>query len=107
LLNEVLVDRGDVVKKGDVLARLESGVESASVALAKARAENESSVQSARARHEFQMRKSDRMIKLRKSDNVAASTADEAETAARVAESELREAEVNLELAKLELARAN
>jgi len=107
VLNEVLVDRGDVVKKGDVLARLESGVEAASVTLAKARAENESSIQAARARHEFQMRKADRMTKLRKSDNVAVSTADEAETAARVAESELREAEVNLELAKLELARAN
>src|SRR5262245_59427709 len=47
------------------------------------------------------------MTKLRKTDNVALSTADEAETAARVAESELHEAEVNLDMAKLELARAN
>src|SRR5215813_5010617 len=51
LLNEVLVDRGAYVKKGDVVARLESGVETASVALAKARAENEASIRAARARH--------------------------------------------------------
>ena len=107
LLNEVLVDRGATVKKGDVLARLESTVETASVELARARAENRSSIQAARARLEFQGRKADRMMKLRKTDNVAVSTADEAETAARVAESELREAEVNLELAKLDLGRAN
>lgn len=107
LLNEVLVDRGAVVKKGDVLARLESTVETATVALARARAENEASMRAAKARLEFQARKADRMTKLRRSDNVAVSTADEAETAARVAESELHEAEVNLDLAKLELARAN
>ena len=76
------------------------------MALAKARAENDSSVQSNRARLEFAARKSERMIKLRRTDNVPAATADEAETAARVAESELRESEVNLELARLELARA-
>ncbi len=106
LLNEVLVDRGDHLKKGDVIARLESTVETASVALAKARAENQSSVEAARARLDFQARKADRMARLRKTDNVAVSTADEAETSARVAESELREAQVTIELAKLELARA-
>lgn len=106
LLNEVLVDRGDHLKKGDVIARLESTVETASVALAKARAENQSSVEAARARLDFQARKADRMARLRKTDNVAVSTADEAETSARVAESELREANVTIELAKLELARA-
>jgi RND family efflux transporter MFP subunit len=106
LLNEVLVDRGSRVKKGDVIARLESTVETASVALARARAENYSSVEAARARLEFQARKADRMARLRKTDNVAVSTADEAETGARVAESELREATVTSELAKLEQARA-
>ena len=49
LIAEVLVDRGAAVKKGDVVARLESGVETAAVALAKARAENYVMVQSSRA----------------------------------------------------------
>ena len=36
------------------------------------------------------------LARLRKTDNVAVSTADEAETSARVAESELREAQVTI-----------
>ncbi len=107
VIHEVLVDRGAEVKKGDVVARLESGVETAAVELAKARAENYTSVESARARLEFLERKSDRMARLRKGDNVALSTADEASTAARVAESELHEAEINLNLAKLDLERTS
>ncbi len=107
VIHEVLVDRGAEVKKGDVVARLESGVETAAVELAKARADNYTSVEAARARLEFLERKSDRMARLRKGDNVALSTADEASTAARVAESELHEAEINLNLAKLDLERAS
>src|SRR5258708_4435046 len=37
LISEVLVDRGAIVKKGDVVARLESGVEAASLSLAMVR----------------------------------------------------------------------
>jgi RND family efflux transporter MFP subunit len=106
LLSEVLVDRGAIVKKGDVIARLESGVEEAAVALAKARADNDSTVRSNRAKLAFQLRKEERAKLLRKNDNIALSAADEAETAARVAESDYQEAEVNLQLAQLELARA-
>src|SRR3954466_13521297 len=60
LISELLVDRGSVVKKGDVIARLESAVEAAAVALAKARAENDSSARSGRTKVAFQLRKEDR-----------------------------------------------
>ena len=106
LLSEVLVDRGAVVKKGDVIAKLESGVEEAATALARARADNDSTIKSSRARRDFQLRKEERAKQLRKTDNIALSAADEAETAARIAESEYQEAEVNLQLARLDLARA-
>ena len=106
LLSEVLVDRGVFVKKGDVLARLESDVETATVALAKARAENDSAVQSARAKLNFQVRKAGRALELRRNDNIAISTADEAATGAKVAEAELHEAQINMQLAELELARS-
>jgi RND family efflux transporter MFP subunit len=106
LLTEVLVDRGAVVRKGDVLAKLESGVEEAAAALAQARADNDSTVKSSRAKRDFQLRKEERAKQLRRTDNIALSAADEAETAARVAESEYEEAEVNLQLARLDLARA-
>jgi RND family efflux transporter MFP subunit len=107
LISEVLVDRGAIVKKGDIIARLESGVEEAALALAKARAENDATVRSNRAKLEFQRRKEDRAKQLRKTDNIALTAADEAETLARVAEGELEEAEVNLQLARLEVNRAS
>jgi len=106
LIAEVLVDRGVSVSKGDVIARLESGVEAAAVSLAEARAKNETSVRSAEAKVEFQQRKRDRASELSKKDTIAEAVADEAETAARVAEIELDEAKLNLQLAQLELARA-
>jgi RND family efflux transporter MFP subunit len=107
LLSDVLVDRGAVVKKGDILARLESGVEQAALELAKARAEDDSAVRSGRFKVEYQRRKADRATELRKHDNIAVSAADEAITGARVAESELDQAEVNLKMARLEMTRAN
>jgi RND family efflux transporter MFP subunit len=107
LLSEVLVDRGDIIKKGDVVARLESGVEQAAVALAKARAENDATVRSSVAKLEFQRRKDERSKLLRKNDSVSAAVADEAETSARVAEQDVEEAKVNLALAGLEVARSN
>jgi RND family efflux transporter MFP subunit len=107
LIREVLVDRGSVVKKGEVLARLESSVEEAALELAKARAANEASIRSGRAKLEFQKRKVERANQLRKNDHISFAMTDEAETAARVAESELYEAEVNLRLAQLESIRAN
>ncbi|MEA2867473.1 MAG: hypothetical protein QOE39_2188 [Bradyrhizobium sp.] len=106
LISELLVDRGAHLKKGDVVARIESSVEAATVSLAKAKAENDSAVRSSATKVEFQRRKEERAKQLRKNDTVSVATADEAETAARIAEIELEEAKVNLQLAQLELARA-
>lgn len=107
LISEVLVDRGDFVKKGEVIARLDSGVEAATVTLAKARAANDAAVQSAQAKLYYQQRKAARAIELRRNDNIALSTADEAETGARVAATELHEAQVNQQIAQLELSRSS
>jgi len=105
LIKEVLVDRGAVVKKGDVVARLDSSVEEAAVNLAKARAADTSAVVSAQAKLDFQRRKEQRADQLKRSQNIAIATADEAESGARVAEADLRQAEANLQIAKLDLAR--
>jgi RND family efflux transporter MFP subunit len=107
LISELLVDRGAILKKGDVIARIESSVEAAVVALAKARAENDASVRSSGAKAEFQRRKDERAKSLRRNETVSIAAADEAETAARIAEIELDEAKVNLQLAQLELVRAS
>ena len=105
LIKEVLVDRGAVVKKGDVVARLDSSVEEAAVNLAKARAVDNSAILSAQAKLDFQRRKEQRADQLKRSQNIAIATADEAESGARVAEADLRQAEANSQIAKLDLAR--
>ena len=107
LISEVLVDRGAIVKKGDVVARLESSVEEAAVALARARADNEATVRSNLAKLEFQRRKDERAKQLGKTGAITFAAADEAETAMRVAQNEFDEAQVALQLAKLELTRAS
>jgi RND family efflux transporter MFP subunit len=45
LLDEVLVDRGDKVKRGQVLARMQSEVEAATVALDQAKADNDAELE--------------------------------------------------------------
>src|SRR3954454_6545372 len=58
------VDRGDVVRQGQIVGKLEDGVEAAALALARARATNESAVKSAEARVRFLRRKHGRMDEL-------------------------------------------
>ena len=106
LIREVSVDRGAIVKEGEVLARLESGVEEAELAIAKGRAANDSGVKSGRTKVEFQRRKEDRARQLRSSGGGTPAAFEEAEALARVAEDDLREAEVSLELAQLEVTRS-
>jgi RND family efflux transporter MFP subunit len=106
LISRVLVNRGDLVKSGDVIAMLESSVEEANVALADARAQNDSQINSATARQGFLQRKSERKEKLKSKEVVSAEAFDEAETEASIARHSLREAELNFRLAQLEKRRA-
>src|SRR3954467_2880418 len=55
------VDRGDIVRKGQVLGKLEDGVETAALALARARATNEYPTKSAETRLQFMHRKHGRI----------------------------------------------
>jgi RND family efflux transporter MFP subunit len=100
------VDRGDVVSKGQVLGKLEDGVEEATLALAKAKARNEYSIKSSQARLEFLRSKQDRAGQLMAKSFASQATAEEALAEARVAEEQLGEARLNLEIAKLEVWRA-
>jgi RND family efflux transporter MFP subunit len=106
IIAEVLVDRGDRVKRDDVLARLDSGVEKAQVEVARARASNEFAVKQKEARQEFLKRKRERAETLQRGSYLAQATYDEAETEANMAELDTRETELGLRLAQLELRRA-
>lgn len=88
VIDEVLVDRGAVVRKGAKLATLRSGVEEASVGLARAKAE-------------FGQRKTGRNDELFAEELISMNERDELVTEAKVAEMELREAEERLRLRRL------
>ena len=106
VIGEVLVDRGDFVRKGQVVARLEAGVEEANLALAQAKAADDYAIKSAQAKLEFLRRKHERSQELVGRQIVAQSTFDEDLANARMAEQDLRGAEVAAYVAKLEVEQA-
>jgi len=85
VLEEVLVDRGDSVRKGQVVAKLQSGVESAAVELT-------------RAHIEFGRRKVERNEVLHQKQLISTQEKDEMETEVRLREQELKRDLENLKL---------
>lgn len=106
VLEAVVVDRGDLVAKGDVIARLESSVERATVELARVRYTADSGVKSADARLEFGVRRMVRTEELFKKDLVPVKEMDEAETQKVLAEIGVIEAKEAKLSAEQELKRA-
>ncbi len=128
ILANVAVDRGDVVKAGQVLATLQSGVEKAALEISRARAEEDArvkikvaqaSLDLALARAElvavikarqadldFATRKKDRSDQLYKKDYVPLAEMDENEAKRNLAEAQLEEAVQNKKFAELDHKRA-
>src|SRR5262249_30694804 len=96
------VDRGDIVRRGQIVGKLEDGVEAASLALAEARARNEYVTKSQEARLHFLRSKYKRLNE--RHSKAITSQASLAE--AKVAEEQLKEAVLNREVAYLEIQRA-
>jgi RND family efflux transporter MFP subunit len=106
VLASVDVDRGDLVHRGQVLGKLEDGLEQATLKLARARAASDSAIKAAQARLEFLRRKNDRASQLVAKNIVAQATADEADSDSNVAEQQVKEAELNQQIARLEVGQA-
>lgn len=106
VVDEVLVERGDPVERGQVIARLESSVEQATVASARARAKATAELRAAEARHVYERNRRNRSQELRESGVVSAQEEEERSSAELVAEADVLRARENLELAALELRRA-
>lgn len=106
IMAKVLVDRGDWVKEGQVVAQLESSVEQASVALASAQAESTTSIEAHQARVELARKELQRVRELASSQSVAARLVDEAETDLVVEQLALDQAKEDKRIAALELDRA-
>lgn len=106
VIDSVSVDRGDMVRKDQVLATLKSGVERATVALARAKTEMESTIKAKQEALEFAERKLERNKDLYSQKALPDQQWDEVETQRLLAEHELTEALDNKHLAQLELKRA-
>lgn len=106
LIESVTVNRGDKVKKGQVVATLVSDVEKAAVEVAKARMNAQSQLDAAEVRKAFGERKYQRIMELYSKKHVSKYDLDEAETEKYLAEYQLVEAKEAMKLARAELKRA-
>jgi RND family efflux transporter MFP subunit len=107
ILETVTVDRGDLVKQGQVLARLESSAEQAMVARAQAQATMEATIKSNQARLELSTSQLSRNKGLHQKALIADDKMEEVEATKRLAELNLREAFEKRRLAELELQHAS
>jgi len=106
VLDKVLVDRGDMVKKGQVLATLQSDVERATMELARARSENKAAIEAKKEELEFAKRNQERRKELYDQKALPQNEWDEVVTKKILAEHGLAEARENRNLARLELKQA-
>jgi len=100
------VKRGDNVDEGEVLVELDSRVQRATVALAKARSENTAELASRKESLELANKRLERFRGLYESKNVSQQQLEEAESQAVIAESEWQQARENKISAELELDEA-
>ena len=106
VIEGVMVKRGELVKKGQALAMLESGVERATVELARVRSERDKAIKARHARLEFAQRLLQRNQELFAQKLISEQVVDEAETDVLLAELELGEFIEERKIAILELERA-
>jgi RND family efflux transporter MFP subunit len=107
VIDRVLVERGDFVKKGQPLAQLNSDVERAAVAAARVRTEAQAELRAAASNHDFAQKKKVRTHDLFLKNFVSQQVKDQASTEADVAEQRLKQAREQMRQAQQELALAN
>lgn len=106
IMSSVEIERGDWVRKGQVVARLEASVEKATVTLADARAKSMTNIRARKARVELAQKQVDRIRELREAQSISSQALDEAETDLIVATIALEQAVEEQEIAALDLDRA-
>ena len=106
LIDKITVQRGDMIREGQLLVELQSAVERSAVESARYRVEMEGRIASARNRLDLANKKLHRALMLSDAKFVALQEKDEAEAEQRLAESELQDALETRELARIEHRRA-
>jgi len=106
LLAESLFDRSDFVKKGTVMARLESEVERVTLALAREAAMSSTGIELKELTAQFGDRTRLRNARLLKSNSISEQVMDQVSTEAQIASLQVRQEEDAKRIALLELERA-
>ncbi|MCP9460449.1 MAG: efflux RND transporter periplasmic adaptor subunit [Nitrospira sp.] len=106
IVESVTVERGDLVEAGQVLAKLESSVQEAEVAVHRYRSEMQAELKSTQTRYEFSLRKLARAEELSKKETISRHELDEAQTEKLLAELARLEVQEKKRLAELEYKRA-
>ena len=111
VLEEILVETGDYVRKGQPLARLEASVEEARVKMAELQLANSSDIENRKVQVQFKKLNHERMQELRRKNSVPQFEADKARTEYELAMLELAKAReirimarANLEMERSQLA---
>lgn len=106
VLEELLVERGDHVRAGDIVARIRSSVERSIVEHARSRTQMSAEIEARRADRKLAELELARARNLRKQQLAAPQALDEALARFGIADAALRQALDNIVLAQLELERA-
>jgi len=102
IIFKVHVQRGDSVKAGQLMVELESSAERSAVATARYRAEMNGRVTAAQERVDYSSTKAGRASELSKQRFLAQQAHDDAQAEMRVAQADLKDAQENRELARLD-----
>lgn len=106
LLAQTYFDRSDYVSKGAIMARLESGLEEASLAIAEELAAHTTKIDLRKASAEFGERTRKRNKSLLKTSSISAQNMDQVETETTIAKLQVIQEVENRRLAELEVDRA-
>jgi membrane fusion protein, multidrug efflux system len=106
VLSATLVDRGDAVKRGQVVARLESSVEQATLALDRMRASNDSAIKVEEADKDLSVREAERKKFLVDQKIANMNSLDELTTKVREGELRVQQAQMDQRLASLTAERS-
>ena len=106
-IDQVLVKRGDVVKKSQILARIEANAEHAASELAKFKSLQVGPTRMAESKMEFSKKKLARRQEMASQKLMAQQESEDTEAELRLAEAELQVAKENRQIAGLEFQQQN
>lgn len=106
VIDEVLVERGDLVKKDQVVAKLDMRLERLGLELARLRAKGRTDILSGKAQLEFRKREVSRVGELHKNNMASSRDYDTAGIEERLAQLSLEKAELEHQIAQVEHSRA-